>query len=126
MYTCTHLEIRIESDELRWCEGQGEEVAERIPEPKLREDEQPDGRLHVHVPGPGLEGDCDVAAAGVDDSLPQDGAELCDSVLVFVSDDLGVVLAVEGRLWRHQLSVLDQNHGGSHQGGLVCVWGGRG
>jgi hypothetical protein len=40
---------------------------------------------------------------------------------VFVSDDLGVVLAVEGSLWRHQLSVLDQDHGGRHQSSLVCV-----
>ena len=85
-------------------------MTEREPEPKLREDEQTDGRLHVHMTRPRLKRDCHVTPASVDDPLSQDGTKLCDGVFVFVSDDFGVVLSVEGSLGRHELRVLDQDH----------------
>ena len=40
--------------------------------------------------GTGLEADGDVAAAGVNDALGQDGPELGHHVLVLVADHLGV------------------------------------
>ena len=76
-------------------------MAQRIPVPELAENEKTNGCLHGHVTAPRLEGDCHVTTPCVDDALGQDGAQLGERVLVLVSDDLGVVLTVEGRLWRH-------------------------
>ena len=74
------------------------------------------------MPRPRLERDGDIAAPSIDDALGQDGAKLGDGVLMFVRNDLSVVLTVEGSLRRHQLRVLDQDHGRRYKGSLVvCV-----
>ena len=58
--------------------------------PVLGENEHSHDGLHVGVSGPGLEGDGDVPAAGVDDALGEDGAELGHDVVVLVGDDLSI------------------------------------
>lgn len=68
--------------------------------------------------GAGLQRDCDISPACVDNALREDGAEFGHDVFVFVGDDLGVGLSEEGDFGAGLLGVLDEDHRGGDESAL--------
>lgn len=63
-----YLEVFVEADYSGWCEGQGQEVGKREPEPELSEDQQADHWRHVSVTRPGLQEDGHVTSTWTTES----------------------------------------------------------
>eukprot|EP00035_Acanthoeca_spectabilis_P020630 m.433866 g.433866 ORF g.433866 m.433866 type:complete len:369 (-) comp17635_c0_seq1:1949-3055(-) len=102
-----HLEVLVQADHRGRRHGDGQEVAQREPEPELGEDQRADDRLHPDVALGVDQPSGDVLPAGVHDTLRVDGTDLGEHVLVLVQHGRGegllgvLVLRVLGRLLHH-------------------------
>ena len=86
-------------------------MTQRVPEPKLREYKKSYSCPHAHVTRPRLQGNSDVPSSSINDALSYDGTKLSDVVLMFVSNDPGIMLTIEGHFRGHGFRMLDEDHG---------------
>ena len=85
-------------------------MGEGEPVPVLSEHQHADDGQHVGVAGPGLEADGHVSAAGVDDALSEDGAQLGHHVVVLVSDHLIEICRTRLIKGKHKYYLLGRHH----------------